>query len=319
MSVNKISEFVGATLADPRNQWSNSKMSAISGLATPDEVVGIREVLLRSDIHSLWARWFMEAICDPQRFVDSKFNYGDIFKEVASEVGRLFTKFPLDERENFGRELARLVNAEVERRRNRERNQPSPKTRRFLIDISTPAPHCWICGYRFNKEIINKFLKLESVKPSLPQFVDYLKPHGLSERDLGIEVDHVLPVVEGGEDDDNLRLACGWCNAAKGGRIFIYDVAAKPLIAFHPTIGEITLPRSFWVVRTLAIRQRCEHDSCRKTPKDSQLTVMPIHSKGAMNPTNLFVTCQEHDSISSQRLISRNAAKEMWKKGVNEE
>ena len=319
MSANKISSFISTTLAEPQSQWLYSKISEISGLAVPDAIVGIREDLLRSDVYSLWARWFMEAICDPQRFVNSKYRYADIFKAVIDEISRVFTSYPYDERVNFGKELARLVDAEVTRRRNKERGQIDLKTRRFLVDISSPIPYCWICGYRFSKEAIDRFLKLENTNPSLPQFVDYLKPHGLFERDMTIEADHVLPVAEGGNEDDNLRLACGWCNAAKGARVLIYDVGAKPFTAFHPIVGALTLPRSFWVVRTLAIRQRCEHSNCGKTPRDTQLTVMPIHSKGAMNPTNLFVTCTEHDSIPSFRLVSRDAAKEMWKKGASEE
>lgn len=318
MPVSRLSAFISATLADQEQQWSSSGLARIAGFAVPDVVMGVRENLLRSDAYSLWARWFMEAICDPQRFTETKFKYADIVSEVLIRSSSMFAHVPYDERNTIGRELARLINAEVERRRNRERNQPSPEIKKFLIEVSSPVPHCWICGYRFGEETIAKFLRLGSARPPLPQFVDYLKPHGLNDRDLGIEVDHVLPVVEGGGDDDNLRLACGWCNGAKGGHTFIYDVAAKPLVATHPTLREVTLPRRFWVVRTLAIRQRCEHSDCNKTVKDDQLTIKPMHPVGAMNPTNLLITCTEHDPIASVRLVSRETAKNMWKKGASE-
>lgn len=319
MSSNKVENFIDKTLLNPENLWSYSEMSVVSGLSIPDEIVGIREDLLRSDIHSLWARWFLEAVCDPQRYLTPSISYGDIFRDVIETTSKIFIRFPEDERGKLGVKIARLINKEVQRRRNRERNQPSLRTREFLVSISSPEPHCWICGYRFRKEIINIFLKTEDSKPPLPTFIDYIKPHGIKDRDLSIEVDHVLPVVEGGEDDENLQLACGWCNAAKGGRTFLYDVAAKPILASHPILGEITLPRPFWVIRTLAIRGRCEHSSCTKTAKDGQLTVMPIHPNGALNPTNLLVTCDEHDTLKPYRLVTKEVANRMWKKGANEE
>lgn len=319
MSINNTASFISATVSSPENQWSRTGLDVISAFAVPDLILGGRGFLLRSDIHSLWARWFIEALCDPQRFVDSGSSYAIIFKEVIEQTHKLLVGVPKDERDEFGIQMARLINEEVQRRKNRMRNQPSHETKKYLIDISKPTPHCWICGYRFDVGIVDKFVGLGGSEPALPQFIDYLKPQGLNTRDLGIEVDHVLPVVEGGDDDDNLRLACGWCNAAKGGRTFIYDVSAKPLTANHPSIGPVTLPRRFWVIRTLVIRQRCEWEGgCTKTVMDDQLTIRPMHPSGAMNPTNLRLTCAEHDPIRMNRYVSRTVAEKMWKKKETE-
>jgi 5-methylcytosine-specific restriction endonuclease McrA len=319
MDVTKLSSFISTALDNPFDQWTASGLERIAILAAPDLVMGGREILLRSDIHSLWARWFLEAVCDPERFVEPRFKYAHIYAEAKLQIESIVTNVANHDRNALTRKVAGLLYNEVERRRNRARNRPDMDSRKLLLEIAAPAPHCWICGYRFSREAVNRFLDGGGHLPQLPRFVDYLKPQGLSQRDLSIEIDHVVPIVEGGTDDENLRLACGWCNAAKGGAVFVYDVPASPLKATHPEIGKVTLPRAFWVVRTLAIARRCESErGCTKTVEDGQLTISPMHSKGAMNPTSLRITCPEHDPVRSSRLVPRRAAQSMWnRKGLD--
>ena len=129
--------------------------------------------------------------------------------------------------------------------------------------MAGPEPRCWICGYQFEQWAVDRFLRSKSVsnKPSLPLFVDYMRPQGLRARDFYVETDHVMPIAEGVDEVDNLRLACGWCNAHKGDRTSLYDVGAKPLIVPHMRRGKTSAPRPFWVVRLLATRRRCEWEA----------------------------------------------------------
>ena len=185
--------------------------------------------------------------------------------------------------------------------------------RKLLWDISGPEPRCWICGYKFTKWAENKFLAYgEYMEPPLSQFVDYMTLHGLSQRDVSVEVDHAIPFSKGGNEEDNLRLACGWCNSHKSDHISLYDVAIKPRIVDHPKLGKRSLPHPFWIVRLLSVRRHCEYkDGCDKTVDNAQLTVVHKHPEGAMNPTNLRIICSEHDPIGSSRLVSRKVAEQM--------
>ena len=113
-------------------------------------------------------------------------------------------------------------------------------------------------------------------------------------------------MAAGGEDDENLAFACGWCNSQKGARLTLYDIGADDVVLKHPKLGRISVPRPFWIVRLLAIRGRCEWPGgCAKTTENSELTVAPRWVRGTMNPMNLQLTCAEHDPLGDNRLVSR--------------
>jgi hypothetical protein len=131
-----------------------------------------------------------------------------------------------------------------------------------------------------------------------------MKPR-LRQRDYGIEVDHMVPFSQGGGGDDNLALACGWCNKTKGARLSLYDVQARPLEFRHPNLGITSVPRPFWVVRIMALRRRCEYGACERNVSNSEVTALPRNPCGAMNPMNLMVTCVEHDRLGADRLVHR--------------
>jgi hypothetical protein len=142
----------------------------------------------------------------------------------------------------------------------------------------------------------------------LPQFIDWLKPRGLAAQDSEIEVDHIVPHAAGGGNQENLALACGWCNRSKGAFAGIYDQPLTPILVRHPHLGIRTAPRPLWVVRLLATRGRCEAlEGCSETTHICELTVMLKHINGAANPANLRVVCKKHDDMRETRFISRDA------------
>jgi len=139
-----------------------------------------------------------------------------------------------------------------------------------------------------------------------------LRGKGLQQRDFRIEIDHVLALASGG-DDESLRLACGWCNRHKSNYGAIYDVNGAPRRPRTPTLSHYSLPRPFWTVRVLALVQHCEHGlGCSNTVDNSELTIAPVSSGGAMNPSNLQVTCLEHDPLGTDRFLPASEVSLLW-------
>lgn len=312
MEFNEIYSFLETTADKLEACWDVQCLSSIANQRVPDFIMSGRGSLLRGDIHILWTQWFIESICDPETFANSDQGYAHIVKAVQQRLSLIFTGVSESERNALVKYIARLLDKEVQRRKTRRRISPTLDTRRFLWDISGSEPRCWICGYRFTQWAENKFLRCNSsTEPPLPQFIDYMTLHGLTKRDISIEIDHAVPFSKGGNEEDNLRLACGWCNSHKGEHMSLYAVTAKLRTLKHPKLGKKTIPHPFWVVRLLSIRRRCEHEGgCDKTVDNADLMVVPRHPEGAMNPTNLRVTCAEHDPLGSSRLVSRKVTEQ---------
>lgn len=313
MGLEELGAFLVAVLARGERYWQKDALTAIAGLQVPDGLLGPRGTLLRADLSTLWARWFLEAVCDPDYFVvRPNLEYAHVHSRVWQRTHALFPSVPADERDSLARRLARLVDAEVQVRRAIGRTTVTPEQRDLLWDEYGPHPRCWLCGALFDEWAIDRFRKRDPVapEPGLPAFVDFLRPRGLKRRDLRIEIDHVTPVTEGGALGENLRLACGWCNAHKSGRVSIYDVTGRADVFEHPALGSVSVPRPFWVVRLVAMRRRCEWagGGCDRSLGNAELTVCADADEGAMNPVNLRVTCAAHDPLGARRLVAR----ELW-------
>lgn len=313
MEFAEISSFLDTTADKLEEFWDIKSLSNIANQRVPDFVMSGRGTLLRADIHILWTQWFIESICDPDLFASSQQGYAHIFKTVQKRVPIIFPGVTEDERNEIAKYIARLVDKEVQRRRERKRISLTLEAKKMLWDIYSPEPRCWICGYKFIKWAENKFLGYTNYNEApLPQFVDYMSLHGLILRDICVEVDHAVPFSKGGCEEDNLRLACGWCNSHKSDRVSLYDVSLKPRTLIHPKLGKQSIPHPFWIVRLLSVRRSCEYEGgCNQTVENGQLTVFPRHPEGAINPTNLRVICPDHDPLGSNRFVSRTIAEQV--------
>jgi HNH endonuclease len=308
MSLGEVRTFVEYATAALSQSWNSNALQPVSGLHPSGAVLGARETLLRADVHTLWFRWFLDSILDPEKFVLSYPGYAYLVAEVFPKVNTMFPSVPLDERQELASAVTRAIGKEIERRRNLRRQPISQDTRLSVWDNSGPDQRCWVCGYQFDNLARNEFLglPLENATRQLAMFVDLAKPRGLNARDYKIELDHVDPVSAGGQSGDNLRLSCGWCNAHKSNSVSLYDVAGECRFLKHPKEGKIAVPQPFWVIRLLGLRQRCEWaGGCINTTKNSELTVALRNPKGATNPINMTVVCNLHDTMKAERLISR--------------
>ncbi|MBG1252214.1 HNH endonuclease [Burkholderia pseudomallei] len=280
----------------------------------PERVLGRRRaVLLRSDIHTQWAQWFVEGLADPSRYLEK--SYPHIFADVHAAVNRVFPDCTKPERLSLAQTAARFVeNSASAIRKLKQRVQADREQRIVLLDLSGNPPRCWICGLRFCGEATENFRNGNAALdlPS-PPFLDILKPIGLKPQDLRIEADHVYPFSHGGGDLDNLRLSCGWCNRYKSSLQSLYEVEGRPISAAPNKFGFTTLPQRFWTVRTLATQRSCEHpDGCTASCDDHEMTIAPINDTGALNPGNLRVVCPEHDPYGNARLQHRDAVAALW-------
>jgi HNH endonuclease len=317
MNFDAICSFLETTSARLETSWQVASLNQISERRVPDFITGRQDTVLRADINTLWTQWFIESICDPERFVESYPGYAHIVHAVKIEVPSLFTNIEVSKHGELIKLISRLVEKEIQRRQMRNRIAFDSIIKDALWDVYGSEPRCWICGYKFSQWAINKFLgRIISEEIPQPQFIDYLKPRGLVRRDFQIEIDHVFPLAGGGDDDlNNLRIACGWCNSHKSDRLSIYDVAAKPSVIQHPRLGRVSIPHPFWSVRLLALHRRCEYgEGCEKTVENAELTVTSRHKEGSMNPVNLRVTCLDHDHFGSDRYISAALAQRLFKK-----
>jgi hypothetical protein len=299
--------FLATTLGSRAAIWESASIRAMSHLTVPERLYGGREDLLRADIHFVWARWFLDSLCDPDRFVGSQTRgYAHIFQEVLTNLEGLLYDTPKDELRTLASQLARLVSAEVSRREDRAREPINVDDRKRILGESAKPPRCWICGHAFADAAVRRFLREEETSPIRAlRFVDCMTLRGAQVRDLLIEIDHVLPVAAGGLGGQNLRLACGWCNCHKSDNLSMYDQAFAPLRIRHPTLGPMTIPRPFWAVRLLSYRGRCEWtEGCDRTSMNAQLFLAPKRASGAMNPSNVLVVCETHDALGPHRLVN---------------
>lgn len=318
MSFALLKGYIEETSKDPAEIWDWQKLVKAATRTPPDPVLSRWAPLLKSDAFAIWWRWFSEAICNPQRFVDlvAPATWTDVYADVLLRVDELYATEPKDERVAVARELTDRLHAEVIRRRDIKRTHATSADKLDLVNKAGGAPRCWLCGYLFTTEAVNRLLRRSpGVTVPLPAFVDLLRPRGIHSRDVRIEIEHKVPVASGGGGADNLALACGWCNASKGARTSLYDVDGRPPRTKYVLGGHqwYELPHPFWTVRLLATRKRCEHESgCTANAETSELFIAPAYHRGSMNPGNLQVFCGAHDPYAIDRLVDRSRAKTIW-------
>lgn len=308
-------DFLNALLRDRSAAWSVDAISTVSGLSVPDRILGRRRSdLLKSDIRFQWADWFVEGLSDSFRYLDPTITYPHIFSDVHVAVEKAFPDATKPERADLARLAANIIERNANSiRRKKERVRTGREQRIVLLELSGSPPRCWICGLKFSDVAIDNFMDGSSHMHPPSPFIDILKPIGLKQQDLRIEIDHVHPFSHGGEEDDNLRLSCGWCNRQKSAMQSLYDVEGKPLRAGNNTFGINTLPQKFWVVRILALQRSCEHpDGCAASCDTHEMRIAPINENGAMNPANLQVTCPEHDPLKDIRLQRPDTVTALW-------
>jgi 5-methylcytosine-specific restriction endonuclease McrA len=303
------------SLQRTRGAWDAKVVDRIASMAVPDGILGHRKSLLRCDIYRQWARWFIEGLADSEAFNPATVDYITVFVTVLAAVDQRFKDMltPQSKRE-LASIAARTLYTSIEERKEETRRVRLGRAERvLLLELAGAPPRCAICGIAFGDRSVDSFIDMQCPPDGTKALIDVFRPSGLSERDLRIEVDHVVPFSVGGGETDNLRLTCGWCNSAKSAYESLYDVDGTVRRVPQNALGITSLPRPFWVVRVLGTVGRCESETmCHATARNTELTVVPALASGALNPTNLRVTCLEHDTLRHLRLQPPSVVKKLW-------
>jgi hypothetical protein len=309
-------DFLSLALESYGGVWSKSLLHQLSTKSVPDSLFGRRKSFVKADVFTQWAYWFVRGVADPSFYVDRKVPYPFILTDISRQIDLTFTTLTYGEKQTLAALLSQCVLSLVLIKQATRRRAPvSIQTKQLLLDLGSSPPRCWVCGAEFTSGAIDAFLGYKEYQYGEPFFVDIYKPRGLNRRDFCIEVDHVIPFANGGENADNLRLACGWCNRHKSNLVAVYEVSGRVFEAAKNHFGIPSLPNPFWVVRLLATHKQCEHPGgCNNTVIDSELTVLKSSNSGEPNPLNLRLTCREHDEWQHKRYIPIEAAKAIWLK-----
>lgn len=302
-----ISEFLTKAVETPASAWCGARLREVARAYAPDRLFGLNQDILKADIHRQWASWFMGTVCDVKEFIRRETLYPEIYAEIKQRVTSSFTEMTQRDAEELASKIAQIASAEAERIvQIQDRKRLSKDEKQDLVNLADGKPRCWVCGYEFSEAAVSKFLGEYAGKLPLPPLVDILKPIGLRQRDVRIEVDHVVPYSQGGGNGDNLQIACGWCNANKSDKISIYSVSSD--CRSTPEGAHLgTLPQPFWVVRLLALSAERN-----ETRPDEEITVAPRNAKGLLNPANLIIVGYRDDPLGPERFQSREAVAELW-------
>jgi hypothetical protein len=311
MSIDKVAHFIQKTPIDPASGWELNALTELATKSVPDIFFRDREILLKADQTRLWLRWFLEGLATPWLFVgDATKSKIHVYELVLKNIQSLYPDEDIHNKHALADGIAEHIYAEVERRRDVSRDFATPDKKQELIDAATPA-RCYLCGYAFSREAIDKLLKVKGRNPiQTPPIIDILRPRGLALRDMGIEIEHVVPVAVGGAGQNNLRLSCGWCNRHKGAKTSLYDAsfsAARSACPIGPHVL-YELPEPFWMIRLLAIHPRCQHPGgCAATTKTDELFVALRDWEGSPN-----FYCSVHDPIAMDRFVAPSQAAKIW-------
>lgn len=295
-------------------QWDASAVARISRLQVPDAILGAQKKIVRADVYRQWAGWFVESFCDPRRYAHNGLGYPEIYQDVWKSVSQRLPTWTHSQRSELTKCTAQSIYNRVKKiQTSKTRPKADTAVKRLLLDFAGSPPRCWICGAEFSDAAIEQFSGGATETAPLPPFVDVFKPRGLASADIEIQIDHREPFHAGGDDDDNLALACGFCNRYKSGDTSIYDVPGHTREPGKMIGSVYSLPQLFWVIRLLALVGHCEYaEGCNKTKSNSELTVSPICLNGSLNPSNLEVTCYHHDKLQDERLMRRRDVSQLW-------
>jgi 5-methylcytosine-specific restriction endonuclease McrA len=303
-----------AVLGVPASFWDESSMQRIASLTFPERLLGKQAYIMRSDVYQQWSNWFLEGLANPLNYLGREYGYPHVVLDVFNAIKIFFPDRTIPEIKQLARVSSKLIYERVEvLRRVRRRISLDKKERINLLDIAGESPRCWLCGKKFSDEAIENFGEKTSHKLPLPYFIDVYRPSGLKEQDLRIEADHVNSFSNGGEEEGNLKLACGWCNRHKSSLSSLYQVGGNSRIAGENSLGITVLPQKFWIVRFLALARICDHNlGCESNCENSEMTVYVHNNKGSFNPFNLKVVCHNHDPISHLRYQSPDVVRKIW-------
>lgn len=306
MNFNVLNSFFSQCINGFNNAWYPSDFAPLSNIQAPDLVFS-GDDSIKTDVLLRWASWFFQSMC----LIDSfdELSKPQIISRVRDGISCFGVSLSQPDKDKISILIANFLYNQSKNSLERKRQKLTERKRQEIIAVKSgvnKVVSCWVCGHRFDDDVVQRFLISRKVKPALPDFVDVLTPRGLVDRDLDIEVEHKIPFSKGGGDLDdinNIDISCGWCNKGKSNYLSIYDANSKPKIYFNKDVNfKISVPQPYWAIRKLAYNNKCSHPNC---VNENGLRISLINLKGAATPLNIKVVCKEHDDLRDIRLVPR--------------
>jgi hypothetical protein len=305
MNAQSVLVLIRSIIGGASQLWDFNSIQAGQHINFDRAMLGEFAPVLINDINVQWCKWFLDGICDIEPLIKSNKNtYAHVFQEIFFSIKDLNIEGKDREVRDLASVLAQFVHAEIEQKINKGRGHFTLSIKQSLIDLAKPNPRCWYCGYLFTDWALEKFLEYpDPAELITPLYYDYMTGHGLVNRDYQIEIDHLVPVADGGKEDlGNLKLSCGWCNKSKSDLKSLYSANTSHLTK---SIGKklLSAPQPFWIVRIMSLKRCCSVPDCSRDLSNAQLFVAPKNGRGAMNPLNIKIVCEDHDPIQTMRWI----------------
>jgi hypothetical protein len=302
-------------LFSAEDEFSKSLLE-LSQSEVPPLLYGDRQKLYNADHRLLLYSWFIESICDFERF-DKNTTKARVWSWVQAGLSKKFPGI------NIESALVELITLDLFGKfvENRDVSRKSWKiaTKEDLI-AQDSTPKCWICLRNFCDDAIYNFLNncnnIDNVKHksiTLPSFVDFMFPRGLIEVDLSIQVEHITPfsLAKGDPNKiENLALSCGWCNLSKSNTVSIYTTNRNGKYYEHSIFGKRSIPNRYWIVKLLMTQRKCEICGSKPNTSENKLRLNLINDKGIANVSNLKVVCGLCDQIKGDRLVPSTTYKD---------
>jgi len=309
-----ISAYIDQAIPGVNDAWNKQNLSSLALTTTPEALFSNRMNLFKADMTFTWLSWFIESIYD-YNLAPADIDYPDVCSLVRRGLIKSGFLESADCFNDVWVNISKVIFIYILRANGRKRQHVSKAIKFDLVSKARGNLKCWICGYKFLEDSVNIFLNKPG-KISLPSVVDYISPKGLKERDLKIEVEHKQPFSSGGgdlDDPNNIDLSCGYCNRYKWKFLSIYD-ANRSLRSFsHPRLGFVSVPQPYWVIRILALTDKCSEPNCTAHKKNQPLYVDFINDIGSAVPNNLKVVCRKHLKNIGDRFVMANNFKEKLK------
>ena len=315
MAIDNDITFVAKTPKGVAGSWDYDQVKEMR--AVPEMFLGTLQPMLQVDQYRLWLRWFLESLVSPLAISrDISLKRLDILRAVHRRIEAMYPTEDAHSQRELSEKITDHIHEDVERlRMNLKRDSADKRAKAALLAERTPA-RCYICGFPFSQAAQDKLLKKPMRDAMVPlKMVDVFRPRVI-ERDISIEIEHVVPVAHGGHGRDNLRLACGWCNKYKSSKVSLYEASQIPAQVKGFMMGPHLLhelPHPFWMIRVLALRKRCQHKSgCTHTADNAEMFVSLLDWGGSPNPMNLGIYCEDHDPMKGQRFYGAADVAKLW-------
>lgn len=306
MLSSEIDYFLEEAALNISTVWDISEIYKTSSLNIPDAIYGNQKNVLRSDLRTLLARWFLLSLCDPYVVAKNNEKFPHIYKKVKKSL-QTYTSINPEQHIDISFKIANYIEKLAYSLKSNRRKRLTLSLKEEILSTYNSNLRCNICGYKFLPSAKDVFLERKSREIlRKPRFIDFVTQKGRNIDDIIIVIDHIKPISFGGETElDNLQLLCGWCNRHKLDRLNFYDGQTTTKQIKHPKYGLISIPQPFWIVRTLNTITRCEKTGCDITRRKGELFLVPRYDNGNFNPLNFRVLCKEHDTLQ-HRLIPNN-------------